>query len=200
MATDTQVSKMKGRQVGLRTVPTAEVMELAGYSENDEGTGSVSFSIAAVSSSAYAAGMFWVADYIRFGGGTWAGSGANEANYAGAMPVTFTATGSGARLFYVLYDTEATMQRALRVDLAFVLHTGMQLPGWASSECFLINCAQFGSEYLNDALASIGCTPTFTTDPGDGSEVLPSFSPPGPGMVDALASEYLGSHPWYHTE
>ena len=144
--------------------------------------------------------MFWVADYIRFGGGTWAGSGANEANYAGAMPVTFTATGSGARLFDMLYDTEATMQRALRVDLAFVLHTGMQLPGWASSECFLINCAQFGSEYLNDALASIGCTPTFTTDPGDGSEVLPSFSPPGPGMVDALASEYLGSHPWYHTE
>ena len=95
-----------------------------------------------------------------------------------------------ARLFDLVYDTEATMQRALRYDFAALLQQGstVQLPHYGGVDNYLEHCAMSGFPSVQIMLSRLGCT----EQPGS-----PTLSRPTPAVVQAMGDEYLGSHPYY---
>ena len=135
----------------------------------------------------FCAGIFWVADYVRLGGGLW-----YDNNSTGG--VTFNClkdvSSSSARLFDVVCDTEATMQRALRYDFAALLQqgSGVQLPHYGGVDSYLEHCCLSGFPSVQIMLSRLGCT----EQPGS-----PILSRPTPVVVQAMRDEYLGSHPYY---
>ena len=123
--------------------------------------------------------MFWVSDYIRQGGGRW------FSNH-GAGGVTFNCLGdvdsSSARLFDIVYDTEAMVQRAPRHDYVALLQQGSEhvLPYYGDVNSYLQHCAASGFASVQVALNAVGCTEQV-------EEAIPvGFSRPAAAMVTAM--------------
>ena len=95
-----------------------------------------------------------------------------------------------ARLFDLVYDTETTMQQALRYDFAALLQqgSGVQLPHYGGVDSYLEHCCLSGFPSVQIMLSRLGCT----EQPGS-----PALSRPTPAVVQAMEDEYLGSHPYY---
>ena len=119
-----------------------------------------------------------------------------------ATGVTFSClqgvSSSSARLFDIVYDTEATMQRALRHDYVALLQQDSEheMPYYGDVNSYLQHCAASGFPSVQVALNAVGCTEQAAEATGIGT--LPvGFSRPAATMVSAMKDEYLAHHPYY---